>query len=115
MEDLIGIYLFCLDTENIRGAVNAVAPFVLDFRGFADCLAKVLHRPRMLDIPAPLLSPVLGPKLDLLLQGAPVVPRKLQQEGFKFYFPEVQSALEHELGVCPDTSLRRETVQNSRL
>jgi NAD dependent epimerase/dehydratase family enzyme len=88
-----------LHTESLRGPVNAVAPQQVDFRFFADNLARLLRRPRYIDVPPWILRPVLGAKSQLLLEGSPVVPRSLLENGFIFLLPELNLALKHELGI----------------
>lgn len=76
------------------GAWNAVAPEPVRQRAFADALARRLHRPRFLRVPAPCLRAVLGDLAEeLLLSGARVLPRRAQAEGVGMRFETLDAAL----------------------
>ena len=95
IDDLIKIINFALENENLRGAVNAVAPNPVTNREFTDTLGKVLHRPTVLPVPEFAVKLLFGEMGEtLLLQGARVVPKKLEQAGFKFNFTRLEDAFE---------------------
>jgi NAD dependent epimerase/dehydratase family enzyme len=60
-------------------------------------LARVLRRPALLRIPAPVLRAGLGELSGELLGSKRVVPRRLMQAGFAFRYPGIASALAAEL------------------
>lgn len=102
LEDVLGAILHILRTPTISGPVNVVSPQLITFREFADCLAGVLRRPRLLDAKASWVRPILGDKVELLVSGAPVFPKKLQESGFQFLLPSPARALRHELAMALD-------------
>jgi len=62
-------------------------------------LAKVLNRPAIFPAPAFALKLALGEMADeLLLSSTRVEPSKLQETGYKFMYPDIESALRHVLG-----------------
>ena len=62
-------------------------------------LARVLHRPAFLPVPAALLRVALGEAADeMLLGGARVSSRKLEAAGFRFRDPALEPALARLLG-----------------
>ncbi len=98
LDDTVGIYRSAIGHEHWRGAVNVVAPGVPRQRDVARELGRVLHRPAVFPTPAPMLRLVLGEQADLLLTGQRAVPRKAEQAGYRFRYPELGAALEQALG-----------------
>ena len=99
LDDLLGAILHCLATEEVRGAVNAVAPNPVTNREFTRNLSSVLRRPAFLPAPAAALRLALGEMADeLLLASLRVIPGRLVSTGYKFLYPDIQSALIHMLG-----------------
>jgi NAD dependent epimerase/dehydratase family enzyme len=60
---------------------------------FARALGRALHRPAVLPVPGFALRLALGEVADVLLTGQRVLPRRTQETGFAFRFPDVQEAL----------------------
>jgi len=99
LDDLVGIVLHVLTREDLRGPVNAVAPVPVTNRELTDALGKVLSRPTLLPVPAFALRLAMGEMADaLLLASARAVPRRLEETGYHFRFPELMGALRHLLG-----------------
>lgn len=94
LDDLVGAILHCLDRDQLRGAVNAVAPDPLTNREFTAVLAKAVHRPALFPMPAFAARLVLGEMADaLLLTSARVVPLKLRESGYQFRHSTLDAAL----------------------
>jgi hypothetical protein len=99
LDDLVGIVLHALRSGEVRGPVNAVAPRPATNRELAEALGKVLSRPTLLPIPAFALRLAVGEMADaLLLASARVIPRRLEETGYRFRFPDLPAALYHLLG-----------------
>lgn len=93
--DLVRSLLWMLDHEQVEGAVNAVAPEFVDNRTFTQTLARALHRPAVLPLPAWVLRLFLGDMArELLLNDLAVVPQKLNEAGFGFECPSLDRAWE---------------------
>lgn len=76
------------------GAVNLVAPAPVTNAEFTQTLAKALHRPAVLPVPAVALRLALGQLADeALLSSTRAVPERLLRAGFKFEHPTLESAL----------------------
>jgi hypothetical protein len=105
LDDLVGIVLHALQSGELRGPVNAVAPVPVTNRELTEALGKVLSRPTLLPVPAFALRLAVGEMADaLLLASARVVPRRLEETGYNFRYPELGGALRHLLGKgkeCP--------------
>ncbi|MBO9540468.1 TIGR01777 family oxidoreductase [bacterium] len=98
-DDLIGAFHHALFTESLEGPVNATAPQPVTNAAFTRTLGKVLGRPTLFPLPAPVVRLVFGELGDaLLLEGARVQPTKLEASGFKFHHPDLEAALRSELG-----------------
>ncbi|MEB3196490.1 MAG: TIGR01777 family oxidoreductase [Candidatus Sericytochromatia bacterium] len=102
LDDLLGAIQHVLFTPSLRGPVNATAPEPARSSEFARVLGHVLHRPAILPLPEPAVWLMLGEMgRALLLEGARVLPTKLQQSGFQFLCPTLEEALRHEIGLVP--------------
>jgi len=85
---------FLLKNERQQGAFNLVAPELIRQKGFAQALGKALRRPAILPSPALALKLLLGEMApELLLAGQKARPKRLLEAGYKFLFPDIDSAL----------------------
>jgi uncharacterized protein (TIGR01777 family) len=99
LDDLIATILFAMRTPSMVGPYNAAAPEALSQRAFARQLGRVLRRPALAPLPAFVVAAVFGEMgRELLLSGALVRPGVLEQQGFRFAFPDLEAALRFELG-----------------
>ncbi|MBA2657110.1 MAG: TIGR01777 family protein [Tatlockia sp.] len=97
IDDLVAAYSFLLAQPKLIGNFNLTAPFPLSQAKFAQTLAKAMHRPLFLKIPAILIRKLFGEMGEcLLLRGQRVLPKRLLAEGFVFQYPKVALALNHE-------------------
>jgi uncharacterized protein (TIGR01777 family) len=94
IDDLVRGILHALDTEVLQGPVNALAPEPVTNRDFTTSLGKVLGRPTVLPMPAPLIRLALGEMGDaLLLNSLRGYPDRLLSTGFQFTYPSLEAAL----------------------
>lgn len=99
IDDAIGAIHHALMTESLAGPVNAVAPAALTNAEFTRALGTIINRPTILPLPAFAIRLGLGEMADeLLLASARVEPLALQQSGYEFRQPTLESALRHVLG-----------------
>lgn len=91
IDDLTAIYLMALD--RIAGPVNASAPNPVTNASFTQELGSALRRPTLLPVPTFALRAMLGEGADVLLTGQRVLPRRTQELGYRFQFPELKAAL----------------------
>ncbi|ORA09570.1 TIGR01777 family oxidoreductase [Mycobacterium arosiense] len=100
IDDLVDVYHRALWDTTLSGPLNAVAPQPVRNRDYTATLASVLNRPAVLPVPS------LGPRLLLGAQGARelatasqrVAPAKLAAAGHRFRRPDLDGALRHLLG-----------------
>jgi len=93
--DEINAIRYLMEDNSSSGPFNLVSPGMTNLSDFGRKLARVLHRPFYLPIPAFLLKLVLGEKSILILEGQQAAPDNLIKQGFKFNFPETSSALQN--------------------
>jgi uncharacterized protein (TIGR01777 family) len=94
LRDAVGIVNFCIDRDDIRGPVNAVAPNLVTNAEFTREIGSALHRPAIVPAPAFVLRLAFGEMADqALLASAKVVPANLAQAGYQFADPEIAPAL----------------------
>jgi hypothetical protein len=98
LDDLIKMFHFVLENENLTGAFNAVAPNPVNNEEFTKILGKVLSRPTFLPVPEFAIKTLFGEMGEtLILEGSRVVPQKFLDAGFEFDFPRLEEALKHVL------------------
>jgi uncharacterized protein (TIGR01777 family) len=93
LHDLVRMIEHTIDHKHINGAVNAVAPAAVEQRQLMQTLARTLHRPLLLRIPALVLRSLGGEMSDLFLISQRVVPQRVTQSGFQFAYPQLPGAL----------------------
>jgi len=91
--DLCRLIATALEDPAYSGAYNAVAPEPTRMGDFAAALGRTLGRPSLLPVPGPLLQLLLGEGAQVVLEGQQVIPERLQAQGFRFQFPELNAAL----------------------
>jgi uncharacterized protein (TIGR01777 family) len=96
LDDMVGIINFAIEHENVRGAVNAVAPTPVTNEEFTKALGDVLYRPTFLPLPAFAVNMVFGEMGDaLLLASTRVIPKRIEEAGYKFQYTDIREAIEH--------------------
>lgn len=99
MDDVLYSILFSLYKDSISGAVNVVSPNPVMQKDYAKTLAKVLNRPQFIKVPEKLVLLLFGEMgKEILLTSTRVYPKKLLDNGFKFYFPDLEYTIRHTLG-----------------
>jgi len=92
-DDMLASIDYLLTQPTLSGLFNATAPTPVSNSEFSQTLAKVLHRPAILPMPAFALRSLLGEMADLLLTGQRVIPANLSKAGFEFKFNTLEPAL----------------------
>jgi uncharacterized protein (TIGR01777 family) len=96
LDDVVGIVNFALENENLRGAVNVASPNPVTNEEFTKTLGDVLYRPTFLPLPEFAVNLVFGEMGDaLLLNSTRVDPKRLQEAGYPFKFPDLKPAIEN--------------------
>ncbi len=85
---------YLINNDKITGAVNVVSPQAVSNAEFTKVLGQVIHRPTFLPVPAFVIRLLFGEMgQSLLLEGAHVIPRRLQESGYQFRFVDLKDAL----------------------
>ncbi len=95
LDDLVRVYRLALESDELAGPVNAVAPEALRQREAARAFAAVLGRPALVPTPGFAVRLALGEQADLLLHGQHAVSRRL--DGVEFRYRGLRAALEQAL------------------
>ncbi|TMQ49516.1 MAG: TIGR01777 family protein [Candidatus Eisenbacteria bacterium] len=94
LADVVQVLEAALTRENLEGPVNAVAPAPARNRELTRALGRVLKRPAILPVPAPVLHLIFGAMADeALLSSARAEPARLLELGYRFLYPELEVAL----------------------
>lgn len=101
LEDWIALVRWLADTEQASGAFNLTAPHPVSNAEFTRALARTLRRPAVLALPALALRAAFGDLASTLLTGQRVVPDRALSMGFRFRFPDIDSALQDLLRRSP--------------
>lgn len=93
IDDIVRIYLYAIDNNNLNGPVNAASPNPVTMKEFAKTLGKVLQRPSLFSVPKFALKVVVGEAAEVVTASQRVDVKKLSNSGFKFKFNFVEEAL----------------------
>jgi len=93
VDDLVGLIEFALIHDGVAGPVNATAPNPVTNAQFTAELARTLHRPAFVPVPAFALKLMFGEMASVLVDGQRVLPRAALEAGFSFEYPEIGPAL----------------------
>jgi uncharacterized protein (TIGR01777 family) len=92
LDDEVGAIEYLLKNEQAKGVYNLTAPEPLQNWEFASRLGKVMSRPAFFPVPAPALQIAFGEMSMLLLGSRRVLPKRLQELGYTFKFPQAEAA-----------------------
>ncbi|WP_241580034.1 TIGR01777 family oxidoreductase [Rosenbergiella nectarea] len=93
IEDMLNAIQFLLNQPSLKGPFNMVAPTPVRNEQFSIQLAKVLHRPCFMRVPAALVRCLMGESAVLVLGGQQAVPQRLIDAGYQFRYSTLQPAL----------------------
>ncbi|GGJ47753.1 TIGR01777 family oxidoreductase [Streptomyces brasiliensis] len=93
LRDEVAALRHLIDTDGLSGPVNLTAPQPLTNREITAAMGRVLHRPTLFAVPAPVLRTVLGELAGDVLGSQRVVPKRLLESGFTFAFPGIEDAI----------------------
>jgi uncharacterized protein (TIGR01777 family) len=82
-----------LVTSGVSGPANLCCPHTPTNSEFTHALARQLHRPAFLRVPAPAVKLAAGPMAAEVLGSLRAVPQVLQADGYEFADPDVTAVL----------------------
>ncbi len=94
IDDLTGIILYCINHDNLKGAINGTSPNPVTNKEFTKTLGMTLKRPTIFPMPAIAVKLLMG-KMgeELLLAGKKITPKKVLDAGYKFTYKTLEEAL----------------------
>jgi uncharacterized protein (TIGR01777 family) len=99
LSDELGVLTWALDTESVSGVVNGTAPNPVTNKEWSKALGKALHRPAVLPIPGVTVEVKFGREFGKVAQGGQrVLPKRTEELGYAFKFPEIDGALRNLVG-----------------
>lgn len=97
LEDLARAMDFAIQHPQLQGAINVTSPNPVTNTTFGATLAKVLHRPFWLPLPAWQLKLMFGEGAQVLTHSSAILPKRLLDAGFEFKYANLESALQASL------------------
>jgi hypothetical protein len=94
LEDEVQVILHIIERNSLRGPVNSVSTSPVTNAVFTKTLGRVLSRPTIFPLPAPMARLVLGEMANgLLLASQRVEPAKLRASGYAFRHTDLEKTL----------------------
>jgi uncharacterized protein (TIGR01777 family) len=95
IDDEVGILLWALDNAAVNGVVNASSPKPATNKDFSKALGRALGRPAVMPLPGFVLDLKFGSEFGAVLRGGQrVIPKRTQELGYEFRYPDLDGALE---------------------
>ena len=99
LDDAITALLQMIISPDLRGPVNITSPSPVTNRELTGVLAKVVRRPALARVPSIAAKVAFGEMAEaMLLASTRVMPESLEDDGFEFRHPDLETALRHVLG-----------------
>lgn len=114
IDDMVRLIDFCVKNKEIEGPVNASCPGPVRYDELGATFSKVLHRPHWFHVPSLMIKPVLGELSVVLLQGQRVIPQKALDHGFKYLYPDIESAIADLEGKEPSKEEKEKETSDQR-
>lgn len=93
IDDVVGLILHCLDSEQAVGVYNATAPNPVSNVEFSKTLGEVLRRPSRMYVPAFMLRLAIGEFAQVVTASIRARPLRTLALGYEFKFPHLRAAL----------------------
>jgi uncharacterized protein len=84
---------FLIDNASASGPFNLSAPNPKTNAEFGRILGKVLARPSLIPVPSFAFRLAFGEVATVVVEGQRAIPKRLQELGFQFKFPDLEAAL----------------------
>lgn len=93
IDDLIELFVFIIQNNNINGAINLTAPYPVTMIEFSKTIGKILRRPSFFQVPEFILKIILGESSAMILNSNRVIPKKAIENGYNFEYDNLEKAL----------------------
>ena len=116
LDDTVRLIIHAINTPELTGPVNAVAPNPVRNAEFSKTLSRKLHRPNLFAINQTLLTMLLGDfAQELFLASQKVSSSKVQQSGFEFDSPTLNTALAESISAPQELSSPSQIPHNNMI
>lgn len=95
-DDVVGMILWALDDEDLKGAINCTSPYVTTGRDLADTIGSVIGRPTVV-MPEVVANIVLGDMAKVVTGNLNVYPKLAVDRGYEYRHARLTPALEDAL------------------
>jgi len=95
IDDLIELFVFIIQKNNINGAINLTAPNPVTMDEFSHTIGKILRRPSFFKVPEFILKIILGESSAMVLNSNRVIPKKAIENGYNFEYDNLEKALKN--------------------
>lgn len=92
-DDLVSLIEMALTQADWQGTYNGTAPNPVTMETLAQTLGSVMKRPAWLPVPGFVLELLLSDGAKVVLEGQKVLPKRTEEAGFQFKFPDLKAAL----------------------
>ena len=94
LKEIPSVIQFLIQNNAVQGPVNCVSPYPVSNAVFTRVLGSVLNKPTILPVPGFGVNIMFGEMgHTLLLSGAHVLPRKLEENGYRFQYLKLEEVL----------------------
>ena len=99
LSDELGILIWALDHDAVSGVLNGTAPNPVTNKEWSKALGRALGRPAVLPIPGLAVEVKFGREFGKVAQGGQrVLPKRTEELGYAFKYPEIDGALRNLVG-----------------
>jgi uncharacterized protein (TIGR01777 family) len=91
--DVARAFVWGLENNKAKGVFNLTAPDMINNKEFTKALANELNRPAFFAVPGFALKLAFGEASVLLTESPAVIPKRLQEAGFKFEFKSIDTTV----------------------
>ena len=96
IDDLVAAIRFIMDSHNSKNTYNLCVPNPETMNTFAHTLGRILRRPSIFKVPELVVKLLFGEMgRETILSGQNAIPRALLDSGYKFYFDNLDNALDN--------------------
>jgi uncharacterized protein len=93
IDDLCSLIKYSAENQKVEGILNGVAPQIITNADFAKSFGKALRRPAFIPLPEFAVNFIFEEeRAKLLTTGPKVKPKRTEEIGFKYEFPEIDLA-----------------------
>jgi len=98
MADQVAATRFLIDNSDARGIYNLSSPNPMTNKEFAQTIGTVMGRPAIIPVPEFAFRTMFGEVSTVVVDGQRVIPKRLQELGYQFKYPELEPAIRNILG-----------------